>query len=139
MLTLIRSVESFTGAPSYVATCAADDRGTFQINVKSAMICISAFIKFAKRSDASIIGITNGLVACASHEVQQMSDCMCSNIARIKMLEFVAAENPWIFVASLHPGSSEALPILRADMDRVPAYYTPIDNRECLLLPLCSR
>lgn len=99
------------------------------------MICLSAFLKFAKRSDASVVGITNGFVGCAAHEVQKMSDCICANMARTKMLEFVAAEHPWIFVAGLHPGSSEALAMLRADMDYPRAYSMPIDNRKSVLLP----
>lgn len=51
-----------------------------------------------------ILGVSSGSIAFPVAMAPGVSDSISSKLAQAKMLEYLAAENPNIFVASLHPG-----------------------------------
>ncbi|KAL8644010.1 MAG: hypothetical protein Q9226_007984, partial [Calogaya cf. arnoldii] len=77
---------------------------SFEINVKGAMATIKAFLPAARSSDAAILGVNTGLLGIAPQLLPGLSGYISSKFALISLLEFIAAENPGIFVASVYPG-----------------------------------
>jgi NAD(P)-dependent dehydrogenase (short-subunit alcohol dehydrogenase family) len=75
-----------------------------QTNVKGAMITAKAFLPTANPSHAAILGVTTGASALPSAILPGLSAYIGSKLAQVKFLEFLSAENPNIFVASVHPG-----------------------------------
>ena len=59
-----------------------------------------------RRESAAIIGISAGLIQTptSTPAIQGVSAYNASKIALVKMLEHLSAENPDVFVASVHPG-----------------------------------
>ena len=51
-----------------------------------------------------MLGVTSGAQAFPTAHLPGLSAYMTSKVAQVKMLEFLAAENPNLFVASVHPG-----------------------------------
>ncbi|KAL8847783.1 MAG: hypothetical protein Q9221_007182 [Calogaya cf. arnoldii] len=80
----------------------------FHINVKGAMATIKAFLPKARSSDAAILDLNTGLLGIGPELLPGLSGYISSKFARVSLLEFVAAENPGIFVASVHPGVADA-------------------------------
>lgn len=70
---------------------------------------IHAFLPF-RSNDAAIVGISaNAVTLPASNPVMSgHSAYTSSKFAQIRLLENVAAENPDVFVASVHPGVVES-------------------------------
>lgn len=78
-------------------------------NVKGAVLCIQTFLPVRNRSSSastSIIGINAGMVQVPAGvgPASGASAYTSSKIAQLKVMEFLAAENPEVFVASVHPG-----------------------------------
>lgn len=69
------------------------------------MLAVQAFIPSANPTHVSILGVTTGGVFVPPTMVPNMSSYISSKLAMVKILEYVAAENPNLFVASLHPGT----------------------------------
>ena len=65
------------------------------------------FIPTANPSGAAILGVTTGLSGLPPAMLPGLSGYMSSKLAQVKFLEFLAAENPHLFVASVHPGMVE--------------------------------
>lgn len=61
----------------------------------------------AARSSAAILGVTTGVIGMPPQMLPGLSAYIGSKTALVKLLEFVAVENPGIFVASVHPGMVE--------------------------------
>ncbi len=78
----------------------------------------------SRNNDASIIGVNaNILTVSASSPISPgLSAYVCSKIAQVKLLEFVSAENPDVFVVSVHPGGVDT------DMLRSSGLYDKIDH-----------
>ena len=76
-----------------------------QTNVKSVIIAAQSFFPTANKAHAAVLGLTTGAVALPPQVAVGLSAYMASKTAMIKTLEFLAAENPKIFVASVHPGN----------------------------------
>ncbi len=54
-----------------------------------------------------VLGNTAGAIALPTKQVVGLSGYLTSKLAQIKTLEFLAAENPKMFVCSVHPGMIE--------------------------------
>ena len=69
------------------------------------MVTTRAFLP-SRNNDASIIGVNANVITmdASSPAISGVSAYTCSKIAQVKLLEFVAAENPDVFVVSAHPG-----------------------------------
>jgi NAD(P)-dependent dehydrogenase (short-subunit alcohol dehydrogenase family) len=71
------------------------------------MLTAKAFLPSANPSHAAILGVTTGASALPPAMLPGLSAYVSSKLAQVKFLEFLAAENPNIFVASMHPGMVE--------------------------------
>jgi hypothetical protein len=62
-----------------------------------------------------------------------MSSYNASNLAQIKVVEYLAAEQPNIFAASVHPGIHDTAVLANsgAKPDQV-----PLDNSKCFTVPV---
>lgn len=78
---------------------------TFETNVKGSLVTCHALLP-SHRASASIVAITSSLAQFdpSMDLAKGASAYSASKIAQMKLLEHVAAENPDIFVASMHPG-----------------------------------
>jgi len=75
----------------------------FETNVKGLLIPVKAFLATANEK-AAVLGVTSGFFAMPSQWLVGLSAYQGSKIAQVKALEIFAAENPNLFVASVHPG-----------------------------------
>lgn len=78
-----------------------------QTNVKGTLLAVNAFLPTAD-SQAAILGLVTGFAPFPAAHLPGISAYTCSKLAQAKVLEFVAAENPNIFSASIHPGLIES-------------------------------
>lgn len=84
----------------------ADWWGIFETNVKGALTTTQAFLP-TRNPSASIVGINANMISLsATHPMAHGSSAyVCSKIAQMKLLEYVAAEEAAdLFVVSVHPG-----------------------------------
>lgn len=56
---------------------------------------------------AAILGVTTGATSMPPTMTPGLSAYIGSKLAQVKLLEYVAAENPNLFVATMHPGMIE--------------------------------
>lgn len=68
---------------------------------------VQAFVPTANPAGAALVGLVTGTTALPAAMLPGLSAYMSAKLAQTKLLEFVAAENPHIFTASLHPGMVE--------------------------------
>lgn len=59
-------------------------------------------------SQAAIVGLTTGVTPFPAAHLPGLSAYGGSKLAQAKVLEYVAAENPNIFCANVHPGMIES-------------------------------
>ena len=71
------------------------------------MTTARAFLPTANPSGAALIGVTTGTSGLPPAMLPGLSAYISSKLAQVKFLEFLAAENPHIFIASVHPGMVE--------------------------------
>lgn len=71
------------------------------------MVAAKVFLPTANPSHAAILGITTGTSGLPPAMLTGLSAYISSKLAQVKFLEFLAAENPNVFVASVHPGMVE--------------------------------
>ncbi|KAL8921430.1 MAG: hypothetical protein Q9208_005756 [Pyrenodesmia sp. 3 TL-2023] len=87
----------------------ADWWRVYEVNVKGAVTCTQAFLPTRNPSSSastSFIGINACIVQLPAGvgPTTGNSAYTSSKIAQLKVMEFLAAENPQVFVASVHPG-----------------------------------
>lgn len=78
----------------------------YETNVKSIIIATQTFVPKAK-AGAALYAITAGAYVMPPAYTPGLSSYLTSKVAQSKVLEFVAAENPNLFVCTLHPGMIE--------------------------------
>lgn len=66
-----------------------------------------AFLPTANPSHATVVALTTGTTALPAVALPGLSAYMASKLAQTKIIEFLAAENPNVFAATLHPGMVE--------------------------------
>ncbi|KAL9005459.1 MAG: hypothetical protein Q9188_001784 [Gyalolechia gomerana] len=74
------------------------------INVRSIIIAAIAFLPCANKVHATILGVTAAVLVFPPAGTPGLSAYLTLKIAAAKALEYLAAENPSVFVASVHPG-----------------------------------
>ena len=72
-------------------------------SVKSVIIASAAFLPTANQTHAAILGVTAGALIFPPAQTPGLSAYLISKMAIVKTLEFLAAENPNVFVANMHP------------------------------------
>ncbi|GLI76362.1 hypothetical protein PoHVEF18_004634 [Penicillium ochrochloron] len=78
----------------------------FETNVKGTMIASKVFLPTANPSRAAVVAFT-AVVVFPAAQLVNLSGYITSKLAVIKLMEFLAAENPNVFAAALHPGMIE--------------------------------
>lgn len=87
----------------------------YQVNVKSIVVAAKAFFPTANPEHAAVLGNTAGSICLPTEMVNiGISGYLTSKLAQIKTLEFLAAENPHMFVCSVHPGMIETKIFLKS-------------------------
>lgn len=71
--------------------------------MKAIIIAAQAFLPTASQS-AALYGISAGAFALPPSFTPSLSGYLSSKFAQVKVFEFLAAENPELFVCSVHPG-----------------------------------
>ncbi|KAL8905999.1 MAG: hypothetical protein Q9207_002284 [Kuettlingeria erythrocarpa] len=109
--------------PATIATAQISDYWQgYETNVKSVLIATQSFFPTANTTGAAVLGVTSGALAFPPQVTVGLSGYMASKTAMVKTLEFLAVENPTMFVASVHPGMIDST-IFRASgstPDQVP-------------------
>ncbi|KAL2833634.1 hypothetical protein BJY01DRAFT_90608 [Aspergillus pseudoustus] len=77
--------------------------GAFETNVKGSLIATKVFLPTANPAHASIIGLTSGVVFPPTIQ-PGLSAYVASKLALVKVIEYIAAENPHVFASALNPG-----------------------------------
>ena len=104
-----------------------------QTNVKGTMLLAHYLLPSANPDHAAIIGVTSGMSGLPPTMLPGLSGYISSKLAAVKLLEFLAAENPNVFVASMHPGMVETdifnksgakKEMLPMDTVQLPAHFT---------------
>ncbi|CEL10647.1 hypothetical protein ASPCAL13763 [Aspergillus calidoustus] len=85
---------------------------SFETNVKGTMVTSKVFLPTANPNRAAIVGLTSGPLVFPPSAVIGASSYFASKLALIKVIEFLAAENPNVFATALHPGMVDT-PVLR--------------------------
>ncbi|ROV92775.1 hypothetical protein VMCG_09089 [Cytospora schulzeri] len=80
---------------------------SFEINTKGVFNAIQAFIPTANVTNATFLALTSGSMALPVAMLPGMSTYMASKLAQVKIIEFLAAEQPNILAATVHPGMIE--------------------------------
>ncbi|KAK6223774.1 short chain dehydrogenase [Colletotrichum tabaci] len=124
----------YVSNPSPVAGSASDEWWqSFETNTKGTYLVTKAFLPTANPSHATVVALTTGTTALPAVALPGLSAYMASKLAQTKIIEFLAAENPNVFAATLHPGmvetdifkksgaKAEALPM---DKVQLPAHFT---------------
>jgi NADP-dependent 3-hydroxy acid dehydrogenase YdfG len=75
----------------------------YETNVKSVIGASQAFIPCAK-AGAALYAITAGAFVMPPAFTPGLSGYLSAKVAQAKVLEFIAAENPNLFVCTVHPG-----------------------------------
>lgn len=71
------------------------------------MILSQAFLPTANPSGAAVYALTAGAFALPAKYTAGLSAYLSSKLAQVKIMEYLAAENPNLFVCTLHPGMIE--------------------------------
>ncbi|KAB8269090.1 putative NADP(+)-dependent dehydrogenase [Aspergillus minisclerotigenes] len=79
---------------------------SLETNVKGTIVPAKAFLPTARTARATIITTTAGVVLPVPR-LRGLSAYISSKLAVVKVTEYLAAENPSIFAAALHPGMVE--------------------------------
>lgn len=88
----------------------ADFRACFsdpQTNTKGTFLAVHTFLPTANKAKATVLALTTGTSAMPAARLPGMSAYMTSKLAQIKFIEYLAAEQPNVFAATVHPGMVE--------------------------------
>jgi NADP-dependent 3-hydroxy acid dehydrogenase YdfG len=88
---------------SIVKAPLADYWNAYETNVKSIIIAAQTFFPQAK-AGAAVYAISAGALVLPPTFTPYLSGYLTSKVAQGKVVEFLAAENPDLFVCSVHPG-----------------------------------
>ncbi|KAK4160559.1 hypothetical protein QBC43DRAFT_245228 [Cladorrhinum sp. PSN259] len=79
------------------------ERG-LQVNVLGTALTAKAFLPTADATSAAILGITSDTSLLPPSYLPGLAAYVSTKLAQAKVYEFLAAENPGVFVATAHPG-----------------------------------
>jgi NAD(P)-dependent dehydrogenase (short-subunit alcohol dehydrogenase family) len=103
----------------------------YETNVKSVVIASQNFISTAKPG-AGFYAITAGAYVMPPAYTPGLSAYLTSKVAQSKVMEFVAAENPNLFVCTVHPGMIETDVFRSSGAD--PSQLPMDDGQSCAIL-----
>ncbi|KAI1357616.1 hypothetical protein F5Y08DRAFT_323887 [Xylaria arbuscula] len=120
-------------APSSLISSEIDDwwKG-YEVNVKGTFLTAKTFLPTAYHSNAAFLAVVSDISVMPATHLPGLSSYISSNLSQAKIFEFLAAEHPDIFVATMHPGmidtdnfrrtgaTAENLPM---DNVRLPAHF----------------
>lgn len=112
----------------------------YETNVKSIVIASQTFIPKAK-AGAALYAITAGAYVMPPAFTPGLSSYLSSKVAQSKVLEFVAAENPNLFVCAVHPGMIET-DVFRssgADPQQLPMDNGMLESIASICVPATDR
>ncbi|PTB62297.1 NAD(P)-binding protein [Trichoderma citrinoviride] len=92
---------------SIAASSFAEFWQSFETNAKGTYASLHAFLPTANASHAAVLAVTTGTTALPATMVPGLSAYMSSKLAQTKLIEFLAAEQPNLFAATVHPGMVE--------------------------------
>lgn len=99
-----------------------------QTNVKGTFLAIKTFLPTANHSggrEPAVLVLTTGMLALPPVAGPGMSSYSASKMAQLRMIEYLAAEEPGVFVAAVHPGMYDTPLLVRM---RQPLKQVPLDD-----------
>ncbi|KAI0896942.1 hypothetical protein F4806DRAFT_495449 [Annulohypoxylon nitens] len=78
-----------------------------ETNTKGTLLVAKAFLPTAHPTEATFIGVTTDISLMPAAYLPGLSAYNASKLAQAKIFEFLAAENPNIFIATVNPGMVE--------------------------------
>ncbi|KAF2638879.1 NAD(P)-binding protein [Massarina eburnea CBS 473.64] len=90
--------------------------GSYETNVKSIIIAAHQFFPRAKKG-ASVLAVGAGGCILPPVIAPNIGGYCSSKVAQAKLVEFLAAENPEIFICSVHPGVVQTDMLVKAGLD----------------------
>ncbi|CAN8097435.1 unnamed protein product [Discula destructiva] len=99
----------------------------FETNVKGLLLAIKAFLPTAKGAGSAVLTLTSQTTAFPTAMNAGMSGYNASKIAQIKVMEFLAAEQPSIFSATVHPGICDTALLAKSGINKD---QVPLDRLE---------
>ncbi|KAI0480179.1 putative NADP(+)-dependent dehydrogenase [Xylariaceae sp. FL0804] len=97
-----------SGPGTMVESDADDWWKSFETNAKGTYLCIKSFAPTADPSHATVLALTSGMTAPPAKTLPGLSAYLASKLAVMKMIEYLPAEQPNIFAATVHPGLVES-------------------------------
>ncbi|KAM7184207.1 hypothetical protein V8F20_012309 [Naviculisporaceae sp. PSN 640] len=76
----------------------------YQVNVLGTALTAKAFLPTADATSASFLGITSDTSLLPPAYLPGLAAYVSTKLAQAKIYEFLAAENPNVFIATVHPG-----------------------------------
>ena len=77
------------------------------------MIAVNVFLPAANAFHAAIPGMDTGTSGLPPVMLAGLSAYISSKLAQVKLLKFLAAENPNVFLVSVHPGLDETAVLMK--------------------------
>jgi NAD(P)-dependent dehydrogenase (short-subunit alcohol dehydrogenase family) len=106
-----------------------------QKNVKSVIIAATALLPTANKKYATMLGVIAGALVLPPASKPGLSAYLNSKMAMVKTLEFLAVENPGVFVASVHPGMVDTALFRKSGAT---PEMLPMDSGEFVYMPLLN-
>ncbi|KAG8162685.1 hypothetical protein KVR01_007163 [Diaporthe batatas] len=97
----------------------------FETNVKGLLLSLKAFVPTAVETGGAVLTLTTQAVAFPVTHVPGASGYIASKLAQIKIMEYLAAENPSLFAATVHPGICDTAVLAKSGMK---PHEVPLDR-----------
>lgn len=115
--------------------------------MKGLLLSLKAFVPTAAETGGAVLALTSQAVAFPVTHVPGASGYIASKLAQIKVIEYLAAENPALFAAAVHPGICDTavlaksgikpheVPLDRCKPSSLHVPHSPSCNQNTLALP----
>lgn len=107
---------------------------TAQTNVKGTFLSVKSFSPNANPSHAVVLAVTSGMAAMPPKGLEGLSAYLASKLAQTKIIEFLSAEQPNLFAATMHPGMVETAIFQKSGAD---AKTLPVDKGKSIFTSPC--
>ncbi|KAI9649056.1 hypothetical protein NHQ30_001623 [Ciborinia camelliae] len=77
---------------------------SYETGVKSILYVSQAFFPNANKAGAYVYGLTSGALVFPVSRLAEQSAYQSAKVAQVKVMEYLALENPDIFICTVHPG-----------------------------------
>jgi NAD(P)-dependent dehydrogenase (short-subunit alcohol dehydrogenase family) len=101
-----------------------------QTNVKGTFLAIKTLLPTKNATGAAVLVVSSGTVAFPPGMAPGMSSYNASKLAQVKLVEYLAAEEPTVFAAAVHPGIHDTAVLAKsgAKPDQVPLDKSEFDS-----------